>query len=106
MINPTIGRVVLFWPEKPTMPQQQPFPALVCFVHDERKINVGGYTDDCVPFGAPDITLLQDDDAIPEDGPYATWMPYQVATAMKAAAEAANLSAVPAAADFDKKAGF
>lgn len=84
MIIPSIGRVVHFWPEKPTRPEQQPFPALICYVHDERKINVGGYTDDCVPFGAPDIALLQDDDVAPDEGPYATWMQYQINTAAAA----------------------
>lgn len=84
-IEPTIGRIVWFYPEKPTQPQQQPFPAVICYVHpDSNNINVGGYTDDCVPFGAPDVPLLQEGDAIPESGPYCALMPYQQAQAAKA----------------------
>ena len=74
MIQPTIGRVVLFRANKQ---QVEPFPALVCKVHSDRMINVGGFNDSGGAFGGTNVPLLQDDDLPPETGYYAEWMPYQ-----------------------------
>ena len=74
MIHPTIGRVVLFRANKT---QSVPFPALVCKVHSDRMINVGGFNESGGSLAATSVPLLQDDDLPPETGYYAEWMPYQ-----------------------------
>ncbi len=81
MIVPTIGRVVLY---KFYAGQPEPFPALVCHVSNERQINLGGFDAVAEPFGATGVTLLQDDDQIPAEGPFAYWMDYQKQAAKKA----------------------
>lgn len=85
MIHPTIGRVVLFRYNKD---QAEPFPALVCKVHSDYVVNVGGFMDNGVPFSQPDVPLLQDDDPAPEVGCYAEWMPHQKQQAAGEAAKA------------------
>jgi hypothetical protein len=86
MIQPTIGRVVLFRYNKD---QVQPYPALVCYVHGDRMINVAGFDQNGTPFSQPSTPLLQDDDPVPENGLYAEWMPYQKEVAAKEAAQVA-----------------
>ena len=81
MIHPTIGRVILFRGSKS---QAEPFPALVCKVHSDRSINVGGFNDTGASFSCVDVPLLQDDDLPPETGYYAEWMPYQKEAQAKA----------------------
>ena len=86
MIKPTIGRVVLvrrFLDGAPLSPQ--PEPALVCYVHSDRMVNVGGFDANGKPFAATSVQLLQDDDAAPGliSGAYAEWMPYQKEQAAK-----------------------
>lgn len=79
MIHPTIGRVVLVIRRdvRGKDLSNQPEPALVCYVYDDRMINVGGFNQYGTPFSATSLQLLQDDDLIPETGSYAEWMPYQ-----------------------------
>lgn len=87
MIKPTIGRVVLVHRVKDGQPlSPQPEPALVCYVHTDRMINVGGFDANGQPFACTSMTLLQDDDLPPNliAGAYATWMPYQKEQAAKA----------------------
>lgn len=87
-IPPTIGRVVLFYPSKQSdapVPEQ-PFPALVCYVHGLSCINVGGFNASGTPFSACSVLLIQDGDPIPDTGYYACWMPYQIGQAAKVAA--------------------
>ena len=74
MISPTVGRVVWFWPTGLTK-TEQPWAALVTFVHDDHRINVGGFNANGEPFAMTSVRLLQDDD--PSTAPCATWMPYQ-----------------------------
>jgi hypothetical protein len=68
MIHPTIGRVILF---KNNKEQEQAQPALVCYVHHDRMINVGGVDNQGYQFAQTSVVLLQDDDPIPESGSYA-----------------------------------
>ncbi len=79
MIKPSIGRVVLV--HRGT--SNQPEPALVCYVHSDKLINVGGFDCNGMPFSATSLQLLQDDDAPINDKYYAEWMPYQKAQAEK-----------------------
>ncbi|MDB5814452.1 MAG: hypothetical protein JWN23_1569 [Rhodocyclales bacterium] len=92
MIQPTVGRVILFNPNGsggtfcPSV-NGAPLPALVALVWSDRLINVGGFDANGVPFAACSLKLLQDDDAIPDSGTaYACWMPYQTGQAAKTVA--------------------
>lgn len=78
MIKPTIGRVVLVNRGQ----SNQPEPALITYVHNDRLINVGGF--DCIgkPFSITSLQLLQEDDT-PFGSYYAEWMPYQKGQAAK-----------------------
>ena len=80
MIPPTIGRVVWFWPTQPS-PVQQPYAAMVAYVHNERCINIGGFDHNGNPFSQTSVQLLQDDD-VPR-GACCSWMPYQKGQAAK-----------------------
>lgn len=80
MIKPSIGRVVLFHPNKKS---ELVFPALVCFVHNDSLINVGGFDNNGNAYGATSVPLLQEGDEAPNVGAYAEWMPYQVGQAKK-----------------------
>lgn len=81
MIKPTIGRVVLFHNNT----SDQPLPGLICYVHSDRQINVGGHSKEGHPIAAINVQLLQDNDKAPENGAhYAEWMPYQKDAAAKA----------------------
>lgn len=82
MIKPTIGRVVLYHQQLGYAPAaKDPIPALVCFVHNDREINVGGFNELGYPISGTHVTLLQDDDPVPDSGAYARWMDYQKAQA-------------------------
>lgn len=83
MISPTVGRVVLVRNRDTSLDTRQPEAALVTFVHDDRCINVGGFNANGTPFGETSVILLQDDDAAPDNGRYAEWMPYQKGQALK-----------------------
>lgn len=82
MITPTIGRVVLVHRYGLS---DQPEPALICYVHNDRMINVGGFDRNGAPFAITSVCLLQDGDQVPANSgwPYAEWMPYQKGQAAK-----------------------
>jgi hypothetical protein len=75
MISPTIGRVV--WVHRQHSGSDQREPALVTYVHSDRKVNVAGFTKDGRTFSELSIQLLQDDDKPEDPGTFAEWMPYQ-----------------------------
>lgn len=84
MINPTIGRVVWFYPASDEMIHPnlgQPHAALVAFVHGDRMVNLAIVDALGKPYNMTSVRLLQDDDPVPLYGYYATWMPYQKAVA-------------------------
>ena len=91
MISPTIGRVVLLRLAG-SSPTDEPLPALVAKVWNDRMINVGGFDHNGDPVKATSVVLLQDDDAPPASGPWAEWMPYQKGQAAKAEALEAKLN--------------
>lgn len=93
MISPTIGRVVLVHREYSGSDQAE--PALVSYVHHDRLINVGGFDQNGQPFAATNIMLLQDDDAAPEEGNWAEWMPYQKQAAAKSELGSVGAGGVP-----------
>lgn len=77
MIKPTIGRVVLYKFDT----SEDRWPALVCFVHSDTLINIGGFDHQCNAFGKSSVTLAQDR---PAEIGEAEWMPYQKGQAAKA----------------------
>lgn len=103
MIQPSIGRRVWYWPSDSDLglldPQpattmnviarevetRQPFDAGVCFVHDERTVNLTVADHDGVVHARQSVTLVQEGDTPPEGAGYATWMPYQINQAKEAA---------------------
>lgn len=79
MIVPTIGRVVWYYSSEHRS-GEQPWPALICYVHDNRLINLGGFRADGTPFDARDVYLVQEEDEVTPPASYARrrrWMPYQ-----------------------------
>lgn len=76
MIEPTIGRVVLF-----NDGTAQRVPASICFVHPNGLINIGGFNEVGIPFNRTGVTLRQDDEICLTGD--AEWMPYQKGQAKK-----------------------
>jgi hypothetical protein len=88
MITPTIGRVIWFVDPivQASEENPQPWPAFICYVHDDRTVNVAGFMANGEIFRATKVQLLQDDDVAQDGYYYAMWMPYQVSAAAKNAA--------------------
>lgn len=88
MIKPTIGRQVWFWrrPKARQEPNEQPQAATVCYVWNDRMVNLsvidhnGGITP------VTSVPLRQPEDNEPE-GLHCEWMPFQVGQAKAAEAE-------------------
>lgn len=86
VITPTIGRVVWYYEEhtqdNPGLISGQPLPAVICYVHSDRHINIGGFDASGDPFSRRFVPLIQDGEAI-EARSYACWMPYQKGAAIR-----------------------
>lgn len=78
MITPTVGRVVWYHPEKP---HEQPWAAIVTYVHSDRMVNLVVFDEN--GFGKPktSVQLVQDSDGRGLN--YCEWMPYQKGQAAK-----------------------
>jgi hypothetical protein len=88
MIKPTVGRVVLFHPEN-DVPSGNFAPAPICagivaHVWSDTCVNLAVFDRDGVPHSYTSVLLVQDGDALPDNGRYAEWMPYQKGQAEKA----------------------
>jgi hypothetical protein len=88
MIQPTVGRVVWYWPGPKDNDMAttisgwpQPFKADVVYVHDDRLVNLMVVDHSGTPHARRTVRLLQDDDAKPDNEAFAVWMPYQKAVA-------------------------
>lgn len=86
MITPSIGRFVLVFGLSSS---DQPTPAVITYVWDERMINVGGFDASGNPVKATSVPLMQPEDAVPTAPVYATWMDYQIEQAAKSSATVA-----------------
>jgi hypothetical protein len=84
MIQPTVGRIVWFFPsiEVGRDPNGQPLGAMVAKVLSDRCVNLTVSHADGSTYPAQNVQLLQDDDAAP-DTAYACWMPFQKGQAAK-----------------------
>lgn len=79
MIQPTIGRIVLYYPGGKTQvdKEEQPFAAQIAYVHSDRMVNLG-FLDHRGQSGAQtSVCLVQDGEPLPEHG-FCCWMPYQI----------------------------
>lgn len=84
MIEPTVGRIVwIRGVSGENHDVSQPFAAIIAFVWSPRIINVAYFDHNGSPRPLRSVTLLQDDDAKPDDQPFACWMPYQKGQAAK-----------------------
>jgi hypothetical protein len=73
MIVPTVGRSVWY---RPTGEQGPILAATICKVLTPQAVNLSVCSEDGGWFGAPSVTLKQEDGERPLP-PYAEWMPYQ-----------------------------
>ena len=73
---PTIGRKVWYWGASNQSNQAE--DATVCFVHNDRLVNLRVTDHFGDSFPVANVTLRQPDDARSEFGAYCEWMPYQV----------------------------
>lgn len=87
VIEPTVGRVVLFFPAHAANMGAGPLPAMVAAVHGPRCVNLAVFDANGRPLSHPptSVTLVQPGDPVPNGGGcYCTWMPYQIGQAGKA----------------------
>lgn len=81
-MKPSIGRVIWFHPEAGdkfiTTQDNQPVPALICGIHSDTQINVGGFDFNGLPFARQGVRLLEVGESPTEGEAYAEWMPYQI----------------------------
>jgi hypothetical protein len=84
-IEPTIGRIVWFFPavDDGRHADGQPFSAMIAGVNDDGTINLLVAARDGSPYGAQNVALKQDGDEIDLDAAHAAWMPYQKGQAAK-----------------------
>lgn len=82
VIQPTVGRIVYFYPRGFAAPVEQPLPAIVTAVWSDRCINAAVFLPDGAPMPNPPqkIPLVQPGDVQSPtmNCPLCTWMPYQV----------------------------
>lgn len=119
LIPPTPGRVVWYYPSQHEIDAKtitlidpaKPLAATVAHVFDDRLVNLSIVDQVGAQFRRTSVQLLQEDDPVPHtsEGPYATWMPFQLGQAAKAAeADAAQAPATfgvdPAASGADQTA--
>lgn len=98
VIPPTIGRIVLYFRSATEAGEVgfQPSPGIVCFVQSDSLINIAVFDCNGESGGRVDVPLLQSEQEAPSEGPFATWMQYQIDQQAKenekAAAPAAELA--------------
>src|SRR5207302_198951 len=83
IINPTVGRVVWFWPAGSRTPDDQPLAALVCHVHGPSLVNLHVITRLGHYEAHPAVRLVQEGETPPSPEEYCCWMPYQTGQARK-----------------------
>ncbi len=85
MIQPTIGRVVWFYPYG-HKDGDQPLAAIVAHVWSDACVNLAIFDANGAPLQNPptSVLLIQDENEVPSGGHYCTWMPYQRGQAAKA----------------------
>jgi hypothetical protein len=84
MIEPTVGRVVWFWPAstKGKADGGQPLAATIAYVHSNTCVNLTVHDRDGDTYALTSQTLWHGDGESP-DYPHCEWMPYQKGQAAK-----------------------
>lgn len=85
MIQPTVGRVLWFYPAE-CKPTDQPWIAFICKVWGDTEINIAGFDPNGATFSRKHVLLVQDDAKKPEGGSMdycCIWMPYKRGQAQK-----------------------
>ncbi len=79
MIKPKVGRVVLFHPQLHGNPgeRERTLPAIVCYVHSDRRVNLAVFDENGVAFAETSVPLVQPEDGVPADSNWCEWMKYQ-----------------------------
>lgn len=85
LIKPTVGRVVWFKPAG--LLDDQPYAALVTYVHGDRMVNLVTFDHNGNPSPQTSVPLVQEGDVRPSAGFYCEWMPYQIGQAKKHASD-------------------
>lgn len=86
-IPPSIGRVVWFTPSLGKGADNfvdhggYPFAALITYVWNDSLINLVVFDHDGVSHSRTSVPLVQEGGERPEEGYYASWMPFQVGQA-------------------------
>lgn len=85
MIQPTVGRVVWYYPPR-CATTQQPHAALIACVWSDTCVNLAIFDSNGVPYPQPptSVLLVQEGAPVPTGGNYCCWMPYQMGQAAKA----------------------
>lgn len=73
-ITPTIGRIVHYFASE----DAEPSPAIIAHVGKDDILNLTAFDRRGNPMPQTSVPLVQPSGAIPDEGHYATWMPYQV----------------------------
>jgi hypothetical protein len=93
IISPTVGRVVWYTPVDNDEPERvvdhgdQPFAAIVTYVHNDRMVNLAVFGHNGVAQPRTSVQLVQEGDDKPSGTPYCEWMPYQLGQAKKHASD-------------------
>lgn len=94
-IEPTVGRVVWYWPIKNfRKPGGQPHAAQIARVNEDGTINIAWLSETGAHHSSQQILLWQGDGEQPEEA-HCQWMPYQKGQAAKV--DALEAAAKPAA---------
>lgn len=96
MIQPTVGRVVWFYPSG-AKPTDQPLAAMIVCVWSDTCVNLAVFDKSGNPMVNPptSVLLIQEGNPVPSGGFYCTWMPYQKGQAQKTEALEKQLAEKP-----------
>lgn len=88
IIQPTVGRVVYFYPPGFNAETDQPLAAIIAHVWSDTCVNLAIFDANGRPYPSPptSVLLVQEGNPVPTGGNYAAWMPFQLTMAKQAAA--------------------
>ncbi len=81
MIKPTVGRVVWYWRATADLKNDQPYAAIVTYVHGDSLVNLVAFSKSGNMEAHDDVSLRQPEDPEWITTPFCEWMPYQKAVA-------------------------
>jgi hypothetical protein len=90
VIQPTVGRMVLFVPKQAKYEfgfcfvAGREHAAVVTAVHGDRCVNLAAFDANGKSYGFTSVTLVQPDDEATPGGDYCRWMPWQIGQAKAA----------------------